>query len=113
MAKKRFIQMREPPYDFVEVTDDYVSGPRSNTDGTLWNDRHYDGLRATDGTPIDSRTKHREYMKINGLTTMDDFKGTWDKAAKDRADYYQGKRGSVSRQDVARAIAHLEQKGRR
>ena len=110
MAKRRFIQRQEPPYDFIEVTDDYVPAARSNTDAVLWNDRSYDGLRATDGTPIDSRSKHREYMKVNGLTTADDFTQTWNKAAKERADYYQGKKGSVTRQDVERAIAHLERR---
>ena len=47
-------------------------------------DRHYDGLRATDGTPIDSRSKHREYMKRNGLTTTDDYTNTWKQAEQER-----------------------------
>ena len=50
----------------------------------LAGDRHYDGLRATDGSDISSRTKHREYMKSKGLTMADDFKGTWGAAAKER-----------------------------
>lgn len=52
----------------------------------LAGDRHYDGMRATDGTDISSRTKHREYMKRNGLTTSDDFTGAWQKAEKERAE---------------------------
>ena len=36
-------------------------------------DAHYDGLVATDGTDIGTRKKHREYMKQNNLTTMDDL----------------------------------------
>lgn len=47
-------------------------------------DRHYDGLRATDGTPIDSRSKHREYMRRHGLTTTDDYTDTWKRAEKER-----------------------------
>ena len=108
--KRRFIQMMESPYDFVEVSQDYVPPVRSITDAALWNDRSYDGLQATDGTPIDSRTKHREYMKINDLTTADDFKGEWSEARKRRDEYFTGKKGSVSRDDVARAIAQLERR---
>jgi hypothetical protein len=111
-VKKRFIQMREPPYEFIEVTDDYVPPVRTITDAALWNDRSYDGLRATDGTPIDSRSKHREYMKVNNLTTADDFKGEWSQARRQRDAYFTGQSGAgaVSRHDVARAIAQLERK---
>jgi len=110
VSKRRFIQRREPPYDFIEVTDDYVPPPRTVTDAALWNDRSYDGLRATDGTPIDSRSKHREYMKVNGLTTADDFTNTWAKSRQQRDAYFTGQSGSgaVRREDVARAIAQLE-----
>ena len=50
----------------------------------LAGDRHYDGMAATDGTPINSRTKHREYMKSRGLAMTQDFKDTWASAAKER-----------------------------
>lgn len=50
----------------------------------LAGDRHYDGMAATDGTPIDSRTKHREYMKSKDLAMTSDFKDTWASAAKER-----------------------------
>ena len=75
----------------------------------LAGDRHYDGLRAPDGSDISSRTKHREYMRRNGLTTADDFKDTWAKAGQKRAEYYQGKGGgAVTRDDIGRAIHQLE-----
>jgi hypothetical protein len=47
-------------------------------------DRAYEGLRASDGTDIGSRKKHRDYMKRTGLTTADDFKQTWAKKAEER-----------------------------
>lgn len=50
----------------------------------LAGDRHYDGLRATDGTDISSRSKHREYMKSHGYTTADDFTGQWSAELKER-----------------------------
>jgi hypothetical protein len=45
-------------------------------------------------------------MKRNNLTTVDDFKQTWDTAAKDREAYRRGEsgRGAVTRQDIARAF---------
>lgn len=101
---RRFIQSREPPYDFIEVSDDYVS----LRDVDVIGDRHYDGLRATDGTDISTRKKHREYMKQNDLTTADDFTEVWNRAAERRAAYYTGKNGAVSREDIARAIHQLE-----
>ena len=112
MPRRRFIQLMEPPYDFVEVTQDYVPPIRTITDAALWNDRSYDGLQATDGSPINTRTKHREYMKTNGLTTCDDFQGEWAQARKQRDAYFSGQSGSgaVRREDVARAIAQLERR---
>jgi len=43
----------------------------------------YDGLRATDGTPIDTRRRHREYMKERGLALFGDFSP--ESQARDRA----------------------------
>lgn len=106
-VRRRFIQRREAPYDFIEVTESY-SPEAPNSDRYLWSDGGYDGLRATDGTDISSRTKHREYMKANGLTTVDDFQKTWDKAAQQRAEYYtEGPRKEV-RQDLLKTIEQLQ-----
>ena len=72
-------------------------------DSALWGDRHYDGLQATDGADISSRTKHREYMARTGLTTADDYRVAWAKAAEQRADFYttggdhKGRREAVER----------------
>jgi hypothetical protein len=107
MARRRFIQDPDTG-DLIEVSSDYVPTPR-DSQSVLWNDRHYDGMRAPDGADISSRSKHREYMRRTGLTTMDDFKDTWKRAEAKRAEYYK-KGGSVSREDVARAIARLERK---
>lgn len=65
----------------VEVTEDPSPVARLQVVG----DSYYDGLQATDGTPIDSRTKHRAYMKERGLALADDFKGEWERAAQQRA----------------------------
>lgn len=75
--------------------------------GGLWGDRHYDGMRATDGSDISSRKKHREYMKRHGVTTADDFKDTWARARENRDDYYT-RGGSVRRQDIVSTIERLQ-----
>ena len=104
--RRKFIYDRDLK-EMVEVSVTYEAPARA--DGALWNDKHYEGLKATDGTDISSRTKHREYMKRNGLTTADDFKDTWAKAGQKRAEYYQGKGGgAVTRDDIGRAIHQLE-----
>jgi hypothetical protein len=59
----------------------------NNHDGILWNDRAYQDMNDPRFT---SRTQHREYMKANGLTTVDDYKEQWAKQAKDREQFYHG-----------------------
>lgn len=61
-----------------------VNPAMSGIANALAGDRHYDGLQATDGTPIDTRTKHRKYMKEKGYALASDFKETWATAARDR-----------------------------
>lgn len=90
-------------------------GPRrtdGSGDGWRYSDRIYSGkpFKAHDGTVIDSKKKHREYMKRHGLTTMDDFKGTWDRAAQKRAAFYEGRDPDIRRErrdDLGRAISKL------
>ena len=106
MTRRRYIQMKEPPYELVEVTDDYQSPMRTDS-GALWGDSSYDGMRAPDGTDISTRTKHREYMKAKGLTTMDDFTDSWAKAKESRERYYT-EGGSFKRADIERAIHYLQ-----
>lgn len=107
MTRRRFIQDRNTG-ELIEVTSDYQPELRVDS-GALWGDRSYDGLRATDGTDISSRTKHREYMKANNVTTMDDFSQTWAKAQAHRERLFtQG--GTFRRQDVERAISQLQNK---
>lgn len=98
--------MKEPPYELIEITDDYQAPMRTDS-GALWGDRSYDGLKAPDGTDISTRTKHREYMKATGLTTADDFKDTWAQAKVQRERFYT-EGGSFSKRDIERAIHQLQ-----
>lgn len=105
MTRRRWIQDRHTG-ELIEVTPDHRPELRNDA-GALWGDRHYDGLRATDGADISTRSKHREYMKANNVTLADDFKDTWAKAQEQRDRYYkQG--GSFTRGDVERAIHQLQ-----
>jgi hypothetical protein len=105
--RRSFVQ--DPDTGELIPKEEYVPKYHLNAHHLIIGDRHYDGLRATDGTDISTRSKHKRYMKENNLTTMDDFQGTWDKEAKKRAEYYkEAKHGAVRREDVGRAIAELE-----
>lgn len=99
--------------EMIEVTPNHRQTEKTkdalNHLGNLWGDRHYDGLRATDGADISSRKKHREYMKRMGYATADDFKSSWDKAKREREHYMQNG-GSVRKSDIAEAIRQLERR---
>ena len=64
-------------------------------------------FKAHDGTVIDSRKKHREYMKRHNLTTLDDFSGVLERKKQERESHYTGtnKRWrEETKRDIARAI---------
>lgn len=105
MTRRRYIQDRHTG-ELIEVTSDYQA-PLRNDAGALWGDRHYLGARASDGTDISTRSRHREYMRANNLTTVDDFKDTWAKAREQRERLYTHG-GTFSRRDVERAISQLQ-----
>lgn len=101
-------------YHYDEKLGKLVEGPGprrvdGSGDGWRFSDRLYSGspFVGVDGTVIDSKRKHREYMKRHNLTTVDDFKGTWDRAAQERAKWYSEGRDPSRRQDIARALQKL------
>lgn len=71
-----------------EIGADWVGTPRLE----IMSDNFYQGGtgRATDGTDISTRAKHREYMKIHGLAVASDFKETRERARQKRAEFYSG-----------------------
>jgi hypothetical protein len=112
MTRRRYVQ--DPvTFELIEVTDDYQAPVRESArnNGALWNDRHYDGVRATDGTDISTRKKHRDYMRATGLTTADDFSSTWAKQQEQRQNYYKNG-GSFRRADVERAMYEVNNRKR-
>jgi hypothetical protein len=80
-----------------------AAAPVAPDSGALWGDRHYTGLRASDGTDISTRSKHREYMKRTGLTTVDDFGQHFATEEAKRRDFFAGRDPSRAA-DVARAM---------
>ena len=72
-------------------------------------DRHYENTCATDGTDIGSRRKHRDYMRRNNLTTVDDFKETWSTAAREREAIRNGEHDRKERREaIGRALYEHE-----
>lgn len=105
--------MTRKTYHYDEKLGKMVEGPGprrvdGSGDGWRFSDRLYSGspFVGTDGTVVDSKKKHREYMKRHNLTTADDYKGTWDRAAQERAKLYTGAGydRDARREAVARAM---------
>jgi hypothetical protein len=99
MSRRRYVIIDG---DLVDVTD--APAPKLDADsGALWSDKGYTNCRATDGTVLDTRTKHREYMRSRGLTTIDDFPQHFERAAEARARHFQGAPDPSRAHDIARA----------
>ena|SRR5580765_61335 len=94
--RRRFIQINGK---LIEVGPGYRAPPRG-ADEILWNDRAYQDMN---DPRFNSRKSHREYMKRNGLSTMDDYKDQWAKQAKERERFYKGEDPS-RRAEIARAF---------
>jgi hypothetical protein len=69
---------------------EYGAPPPAEAKLQINTDTHYADLRATDGTPIDSRRKHQEYMHANGLCLADDFKESMPKLKAEREQRLEG-----------------------
>jgi hypothetical protein len=91
--------------------DRRVDGPSG--DGYRFSDRLYSSqpFKAHDGTIIDSRKKHREYMKRHNLTTVDDYQGEWARKQKEREAYRTGQH-QQTRREWREALSHAIEKSR-
>lgn len=113
MTRRRFIYRKNEAGEIesFEVGQDWTDAPRSTGDLLKF---QFDNLQATDGTDISSKTKHTRYMKQNGLTLADDFKGEWSKAAADRAAFLKGQQVDKSRREaIGRAEYELSKRRRK
>src|SRR5574343_368420 len=103
MTRRRYVWDDEAK-QLVEVGEDWTDAPRGNAGPVT--DLYMDGVRATDGTDIGSRAKRRAYMKAHGLADADDFKGVWEKAAKERDAIRRGE-DSTRREAIVRALHNI------
>src|SRR5260370_1357897 len=113
--------------ELLQVGGDWKPSHRNDAVNRYVEDERLYGKagRATDGAAIDSRTKHKRYMKERGLTTADDFKESWAAAEKerervrafgtdpDKAQGYERKYDRGRREAVGRAFHDVVGKGKR
>ena len=100
-------------YHYDEQTKQMVEGPSprktdSNSgDGWRFSDRLYSGtpFLGHDGSVIDSKRKHREYMRRNNLTTADDFTNEWKQKRAERDRFYtEGGDRDERRRQIAQIV---------
>ena len=92
-----------------EGVQSYVKGeeppPEYADSGALWGDLNYRETKGPAGEDLSTRTKHREFMRARGLTTVDDFTNEWARAAKEREDFHRtGGDHKARRETIERAI---------
>lgn len=114
MAVTRFLYRPKHPrasangfVAYQDLADDERPAPLKMAKSHVVSDLYMDGIRTADtGIDIGSRAKRRAYMQENGLADFDDFKGTWDKAEKERA-----APDPTMREDIERAFYDVREKG--
>jgi hypothetical protein len=94
----------------VEVGADWEE--RGRETGHKSEEEIYGSLTATDGSDISTRRRHREYMKANGLSLADDFKGHWEDAAKKREAVLSGEADRKERRELIGRVLHEAKTGR-
>ena len=104
MTRRRY-RFNEATQALEEIGPDALLPPRVE----IQTGSHYEGLRATDGTPIDTARRHREYMRANGLAVDSDFTRTRAEAPIKREAAERIER----RETIGRVAHHLETRSRR
>lgn len=66
-----------------------IQEPRASLDG-IATGRFYENTCTDTGVDIGSREKHREYMRVHGLTNPSDYTESWAKAEAERAKIRNG-----------------------
>jgi len=66
------------------VSAEEYQPPERAVDAPILAGRFYENVCAVDGTDIGSRRKRNDYMKAHGYADTSDYKGVWEKAAKER-----------------------------
>lgn len=91
------------------VRPEEYHAPVRALDAPIMMDRFYENTAATDGTDIGSRRKHREYMREHGLTTVDDYRQTFEQRAAQREAVKAGHVPSKTRREtLERAMYQID-----
>ena len=111
MTRRRWVYRPNPEteqVEAVEVSEDYAP---ADVRAPVFTDRYMEGVQATDGTDISSRSRRNEWMKRNNLVDVDDCKGLWAKAAKERQAIAEGRHDTAARREaVGRAVYELNRR---
>ena len=94
---------------FVEIGLVQPDEPKVALFAPIMMDRFYENTKATDGTDIGSRRKHRAYMKEKGLAPADDFSDAWRQKEKRNEELRDQKE---RRETIARAFWEVQDKRR-
>lgn len=84
MSRRRWIYTEggKPLPEPIEV--DLTQPPTYQPRVELMTGSFYEGARATDGTPIDTRRRHRDYLKATGSAMASDYTKTFERARQER-----------------------------
>jgi hypothetical protein len=88
------------------VSADEYRAPVHAKNAPIMAGRFYENTKATDGTDIGSRRKHKAYMKDHNLTTMDDFGGEWKRAQERRDGIKEGRMPDPKRREALERAFH-------
>lgn len=110
MTRRRY-RYDEATKQMVEVGSDWTDAERRAQTPT--EELTYGGMRATDGTPINTKRRHREYMQQNGLALVSDYTEHNAKAAKKREDFFAGRHEHAGlKEAIGRAYDQVKRKRR-
>lgn len=98
-------QSEEVPLDYVGGAID--SGHRSEAEV------YGDALAPGTNVPIDTRKRHREYLKATGGAMASDFKEHWAKARAQRDDFFTTGGDHARRRDAVERAYHQVTQGRK
>lgn len=110
MSRRRY-RYDEASKQMVEVGQDWTDAERRAPVPT--EELIYGGTQATDGTPINTRRRHREYMQQNGLAMASDYTQKWKQAEQQRGDFFAGKHEHAGlKEAISRAVDQVRRKRR-
>jgi hypothetical protein len=100
----KYTENGKPLAEPVDLNADWSDTTRST--GHKSEEEIYGRTVATDGTDLSTRTRHREYMRANGLSMASDFTEHWKQADKQRAAIQAGESDTKERREIIGRALH-------